>query len=644
MVMKFLLNSLEMSKLTKVKMLAKEKMLAKIFMLAKKMKMLAKKMKMLAKKMKMLAKKEEDEAGQEENVGQEEDAGQEDEEAGQEEDEEAAQEEDAGQETDAGQDEDEAGQDGDEAGQEEDEVGQENEVGQEEDEAGQENEAGQEADAAQEAGAGKRRRRTSNKRKKATTKAKKGTYEKATGDAAATTEASTALAVIPTSGTSTALAVIPRQSSSAAASATASIATAVVQSKKASAKEKKEAAAKEKKEAGAKEKREAAAKEKREAAAKEKKEATAKEKKEAATKAKKEADEKAASEAAAKATTNKRKKNKATGDEDKEAATSKARKVASTAEAPPTPPLNNPALEDEKRDRIKSAKLKSLWHLLPAGLKDIVDNLGRDEKTKFINSAFDEKPKGKKRQLVLNHAVVEETMERAKELKNKMSNKGYIKHEAAAKLGGMAQLQDALQEGSVIKYPIDGYEMYFFPQVDFSKEESLKFGVKGSKDKAVKNSEWQLAMDSGLGFVPGQLETDDGPGHASSSMVGLQLNLPALEEHRPAEIDDDFLKEMSTIHNSMAKSSQSAILLMDKFKSEKLPKMNKSMLSIANDLLAKLDTTLVDCEHCLTKLNLALKLKKLAGGYTVENLTLLKHEATDILENMNFAMKTLKGM
>ena len=79
-----------------------------------------------------------------------------------------------------------------------------------------------------------------------------------------------------------------------------------------------------------------------------------------------------------------KKKKKSTANEEKEAAASKARKVVSTRnspeEAPETPPLENPALEEEKRDRIKSAKLKSLWHLLPAGLKDIVDNLGRDER------------------------------------------------------------------------------------------------------------------------------------------------------------------------------------------------------------------------------------------------------------------------
>ena len=298
------------------------------------------------------------------------------------------------------------------------------------------------------------------------------------------------------------------------------------------------------------------------------------------------------------------------------------------------------------RDKVKSMKIKELWDTLPEAVQKGINAMGRDERTEWTNKAVVRAG----RKLFLDQTMVTEVLNRIKELRNKFSNKGLIIEEATVRCGGREGLLTALKEGRVLRQEVGGVELFFFPQMTFSKADGLKFSIGGKREKAIDNDDWQACLDTGLGFNQGIMDDSDvglGSGGASSFQQ-VALPPPAAQPLLPlppASITEDMEKEIRALHVSLSRQNNAGFALVEKTKSEKLPKLEGAAVVLVEDLVSKVEAELIDSEDKITLLNLAIKFKRISkeGEHNATNFLELMQDAKGTLERLGFAIRTLKS-
>ena len=128
----------------------------------------------------------------------------------------------------------------------------------------------------------------------------------------------------------------------------------------------------------------------------------------------------------------------------------------------------------------------------------------------------------------------------------------------------------------------------------------------------------RLVWTLGWGVIMDDSDVGLGSGGASSfQQVALTphaaqplLPLP------PASITEDMEKEIRALHVSLSSQNNAGFALVDKTKTEKLPKLEGAAVVLVEDLVAKVEAELIDSEDKITLLNLAIKFKRISkeGG------------------------------
>ena len=96
------------------------------------------------------------------------------------------------------------------------------------------------------------------------------------------------------------------------------------------------------------------------------------------------------------------------------------------------------------------------------------------------------------------------------------------------KCGGREGVVTALKEGRVLKQEVGGMELFFFPQITFSKADGLKLALEGRGRKPSRMMTGRRVWDTGLGFNQGIMDDSDvGLGGGTSSFQQVALPPPA---------------------------------------------------------------------------------------------------------------------
>ena len=100
------------------------------------------------------------------------------------------------------------------------------------------------------------------------------------------------------------------------------------------------------------------------------------------------------------------------------------------------------------------------------------------------------------------------------------------------KCGGRDGLLTGLKEGKVLRQEVGNMELYFFPEMTFSKE--IQHQIGGKIETAIENDDWQACLNTGLGFNQGIMDDSDvGLGSVRSNSFQQTLPPPVAEPLLP---------------------------------------------------------------------------------------------------------------